>query len=101
MTTVQEMAEFVILWDLVQQVQLTDKTDEIRWRWTADGIYTSMPAGRRSHLSTGGDLQLQIKRPDGASPMHSSRRPKPRKKPSRYRCSLDAQLITETHARGA
>jgi len=44
MTTVQEMAEFVILWDLVQQVQLTDGTDEIRWRWTADGIYTSKSA---------------------------------------------------------
>ena len=46
MTTVQEMAEFVILWDLIQQVQLTDRTDEIRWRWTADGIYTSKSAYR-------------------------------------------------------
>jgi len=37
MTTAQEMAEFIILWELVQGVQLSDETDSITWRWTANG----------------------------------------------------------------
>ena len=44
MNTVEEMAEFVTLWDLVQQVVLTDRSDEISWRWTADGAYSSKSA---------------------------------------------------------
>jgi hypothetical protein len=34
MQTVEEMANFVELWDLVQAVQLTDEQDQITWRWT-------------------------------------------------------------------
>ena len=41
MSTVKEMAEFVTLWDLVQQVVLTDRNDEISWSWSADGAYSS------------------------------------------------------------
>ena len=44
MNTVEEMAEFVTHWDLVQQVVLTDRSDEISWRWTADGAYSSKSA---------------------------------------------------------
>ena len=44
MTTAQEMAEFIILWELVQGVQLSDETDSITWRWTADGSYTTKSA---------------------------------------------------------
>jgi len=44
MSTVQQMAEFVFLWDLVQQAVLTDNTDEISWRWSADGAYSSKSA---------------------------------------------------------
>ena len=40
-STVKEMAEFVTLWDLVQQVVLTDRNDEIGWSWSADGAYSS------------------------------------------------------------
>nr|TKW07472.1 hypothetical protein SEVIR_7G309500v2 [Setaria viridis] len=35
------MAEFVTLWDLVQNVHLSDQEDTIKWKWTADGSYTS------------------------------------------------------------
>ena len=35
------MAEFVKLWDLVQSQQLNDQEDQITWRWTADGNYST------------------------------------------------------------
>jgi hypothetical protein len=41
MQTVEEMASFVELWDLVQGVQLTEDQDQITWRWTYDGNYTA------------------------------------------------------------
>ena len=44
MNTVQEMVEFVTLWDLVQQVTLTDQADQLLWRWTANGAYSSKSA---------------------------------------------------------
>ena len=37
MDSVELMSQFVVLWDAVQQVQLTDRPDEIVWRWTANG----------------------------------------------------------------
>ena len=39
MQTIEEMASFVKLWDLVQQVQLNNESDSIYWRWTVDGTY--------------------------------------------------------------
>jgi hypothetical protein len=44
MQTIEEMASFVQLWDLVQAVQLSDEPDKITWRWTADGEYTAKSA---------------------------------------------------------
>jgi len=44
MQTIEEMASFVKLWDLVQQVQLTNESDRISWRWTADGTYNAKSA---------------------------------------------------------
>jgi len=44
MQTIEEMASFVKLWDLVQQVQLTNEPDKIYWRWTADGNYNAKSA---------------------------------------------------------
>ena len=44
MSTVEQMASFIRLWDLVQQVQLMDELDHITWRWTSDGFYTSKSA---------------------------------------------------------
>jgi hypothetical protein len=38
MSTAVEKAEFVLLWSVVQ-VQLTDRPDEITWKWTMDGAY--------------------------------------------------------------
>lgn len=46
MTTAEEMAKFVVLWDLLQDIQLTNQPDCIRWKWTASGEYTSKSAYR-------------------------------------------------------
>jgi len=35
------MADFVVLWDLVQGVHLTSEDDKITWKWTANGVYTA------------------------------------------------------------
>jgi len=39
MESVEEMASFIRLWDLVQSVQLTNEPDAIKWKWTAHGEY--------------------------------------------------------------
>jgi hypothetical protein len=44
MTTAQEMAQFINLWELLQEVQLTDASDTITWRWTEHGSYTAKSA---------------------------------------------------------
>jgi len=44
MSTVEEMAQFVLLWDLVQGVLLSDEEDRIIWKFTADGQYTAKSA---------------------------------------------------------
>jgi hypothetical protein len=44
MQTVEEMASFLELWDLVQRVQLTNGQDQITWRWTSDGNYIAKTA---------------------------------------------------------
>jgi hypothetical protein len=44
MNTAEQMAEFVILWDMVQQIRLSDATDSILWRWTGNGLYSSKSA---------------------------------------------------------
>ena len=44
MDSFELMAQFIVLWDAVQQIQLTDRPDEIVWRWSANGTYTSKSA---------------------------------------------------------
>jgi hypothetical protein len=44
MNSVEQMAQFVHLWDAVQQVEFVDRPDEISWRWTSNGAYTSKTA---------------------------------------------------------
>jgi len=44
MQSVSEMADFVSLWDAVQEIQLTDQPDQITWKWTANGEYTPKSA---------------------------------------------------------
>ena len=46
MTSAVEMAEFVLLWDVLQRLTLVDNPDTIRWKWTSDGIYTAKSAYR-------------------------------------------------------
>lgn len=44
LTTHEQMKEFVKLFTSLRDVELTDQPDEIKWRWTADGIYTTKSA---------------------------------------------------------
>jgi hypothetical protein len=41
MSTAQEMAEFVLLWGLLEHVQLSEEPDQITWKWNAKGVYTT------------------------------------------------------------
>jgi hypothetical protein len=49
MSTVEEMAELITLWGLLEHVTLTGQEDQIRWRWTANGCYSSKSA-YQAHL---------------------------------------------------
>jgi hypothetical protein len=44
MTSAEEIAEFISLWTRVQDVQLVDRPDEIRWLPTSDGKYSAKSA---------------------------------------------------------
>ena len=44
METVTEMADFIKLWDAVQEVQLCDQPDQITWKWTTHVEYTAKSA---------------------------------------------------------
>jgi hypothetical protein len=37
MSTAEQMAELVMIWGLLQEVQLNSQEDVIRWRCTANG----------------------------------------------------------------
>jgi hypothetical protein len=41
MSRAEEMAEFIYLWPLIQEVQLTQQQDFLVWIWTNDGTYSS------------------------------------------------------------
>ncbi|PUZ49690.1 hypothetical protein GQ55_7G345400 [Panicum hallii var. hallii] len=44
MSTIEQMADFVNLWDLVHEVELSDTVDSITWRWKNDGEYSAKSA---------------------------------------------------------
>ena len=44
MSNASKIAEFVGLWDSVQSVVFTEETDQITWKWTPNGQYTSKSA---------------------------------------------------------
>jgi len=44
MSNASEIAEFVGLWDSVQSVVFTEEPDQITWKWTPNGQYTSKSA---------------------------------------------------------
>jgi hypothetical protein len=44
MTTAEEMAELIWLWDKLLTVQLLDEQDSIVWKWTPHGFYTAKSA---------------------------------------------------------
>ncbi|WVZ55170.1 hypothetical protein U9M48_005869 [Paspalum notatum var. saurae] len=44
METTQQLEEFISLWNLLEDIQLSDQEDSIQWKWTANGIYSSKSA---------------------------------------------------------
>lgn len=44
MSTAEEMAELVLLWWKLAEVQLNDQPDQIIWRWTSNGQYSAKSA---------------------------------------------------------
>jgi len=44
MSNATEIAEFIVLWEAVQDIHFSDTPDEIVWKWTANGKYTSASA---------------------------------------------------------
>jgi hypothetical protein len=57
--TAQEIKEYVMLWEKVNDIQLVeDREDEIRWRWTNNGEYTTKSAYRVQFEGTYGKLKL-------------------------------------------
>ena len=44
MSNAAEIAEFIVLWEAVQDIHFSDTPDEIVWKWTANGKYTSASA---------------------------------------------------------
>ena len=50
MESVGEMANFISLWDLVQNVQLTNETDVIHGEYSAKTAYNIQFAGSRSQF---------------------------------------------------
>ena len=52
MQSVEEMADFVLLWDSVQGSQLSNTPDSIAWKWTADGVYTAKSAYEAQFLGS-------------------------------------------------
>jgi hypothetical protein len=46
MSSATELAEFIGLWSLLDQVVLTSQEDEIKWKWTTSGSYSAKSAYR-------------------------------------------------------
>ncbi|RCV14989.1 hypothetical protein SETIT_3G023000v2 [Setaria italica] len=44
MSTVEQMSEFIMLWDYVQNITLSETPDTITWHWTSHGEYTTKSA---------------------------------------------------------
>ncbi|WVZ95314.1 hypothetical protein U9M48_041096 [Paspalum notatum var. saurae] len=44
MENAQQLNEFILLWNELEGVVLTDQADTIRWKWTENGIYSSKSA---------------------------------------------------------
>lgn len=56
----EELVEFVTLWDLVQEIEFTDQDDRITWRWTPTGHYTAKSAYEAQFASTYTSVQADM-----------------------------------------
>jgi hypothetical protein len=39
--TVQVLLDYLLIWDKVESISLTNTPDQIIWRWTRDGAFTT------------------------------------------------------------
>lgn len=44
MSAATEITEFIYLWEVVQEIQFSDLPDQITWKWTPNGLYSSKSA---------------------------------------------------------
>ena len=74
MNNAEQLAEFVNLWHKVQQIQLTDQEDTIRWKWTSTGKYSARSVylmqfqGSHSEIAT---QQLWSAKAEGKQKLHA------------------------------
>jgi hypothetical protein len=52
MNNANQIAEFIHPWGLLQDIQLNGEPDNISWRWTTNGIYSSKSAYRIQFAGT-------------------------------------------------
>jgi hypothetical protein len=52
MMKTQQMVEFISLWSMLDQVVLSGQQDTIRWKWMADGCYSSRSAYQAQFIET-------------------------------------------------
>jgi hypothetical protein len=55
-----EVNQFVTLWNMLRQVQLTDQRDEIAWRFSTSGSYTTHSAYQQVQILLLADPAEQI-----------------------------------------
>jgi hypothetical protein len=60
MSTVDEMDEFVDLWDRVEGMQFTDRQEKLQWRWTTNGEYTVKSAYNIQFAGTFAKVDCQV-----------------------------------------
>jgi hypothetical protein len=49
---VHEVGQYLLLWQSVQNIHLTDAPDQLLWKWTADGTYSASSCYQASFLGS-------------------------------------------------
>jgi hypothetical protein len=55
----EEINQLVLLWSLINQVQLSEQPDDIHWRFAADGKYTTKSAYEAQFLGSYPDFEWE------------------------------------------
>jgi len=60
MSNATEMAEYIMMWEVLQEVIFSEEKDEISWKWTSNEMYSSSLL--MSYSSKGDTLPLTAER---------------------------------------